>query len=356
MAVANNPYLIQNRPDYDPNNVVMMDFLKGEIPTELATGLLREIKNDSALLRFAKAEAMSSPIKEYRKLGGLDDAYWVAETERIRTSKASVTTRYMYSFKLGVIVECSNETLQYSMADFFTLMQQEIAEKFRRKIDQATLLGINNPWATLNDTSVHPSLVQAAEDAGNAFTETDNKYNDLNKAIGAIEAGDYDATGIVSTRKQRQLYRATVDTAGRPIFNEASKNVGDLLGMPVIYLPKGIISNDIAEIVADWDYVKYGILQNITYKISDDASVTTQAVDDPTHTDPASPTTNTVNAFERDMWLMRATMQIGFMIEEPEAIAIIKKESGGAGGASGDTVGVGAAGSAKASSRKANND
>lgn len=347
MAINQNAWLAQNRPSYDPNNVMMMDFLKGEIPFEQATSLLREIKNESALLRFAKAEPMTTPVKEYRKLGGLEDAYWVAETERIRTSKSSVSTRYMYSFKLGVIVECSNETLQYSMADFFNVMREEIAEKFRRKLDQATLLGINNPW----DSVGQPSLVEAADEAGNLFYESDNKYDDLNKAIGAIEAGDYDATGIVTSRKQKQIYRGTKDTVGRPIFNEATKDApADLLGIPTIYLPKGVINNGIAEIVADWDYVKYGILQNITYKISDDASVTTHEVTDPVHADPTSPNTNTVNAFERDMWLMRATMQIGFMIEEPEAVSVIMKadENGGDPGTQGTEPVAGKAAASKA--------
>lgn len=308
---------INARPTYNPDNVVMMDFLTGEVPYDMTSGIITEIKNGSAIMKLAKAVPMDKPIVKFTHMSGIG-AYWVNETERIRTSKPTFIETEMRSYKLGVILPTSKENLYYSMSDYFNLMKPEFVEAFAKKFDLATLQNVDNPYAF--------SVVQSATTAGNVVTETANKYTDLNTAMGMIEANDLDPNGIATTRAQRAKYRATVDGNGRPIFNEYNTgSVDEVLGLPIAYMPKGSLGTTVAEIVADWNNAYYGVLQNIEYDITDKASLTTLAVTDPAHTNPTSPETQVMSLWERDSWAIRATMEIGFMVVKDEAFAVINK-------------------------------
>lgn len=320
---------INARPEYNPDNVMMMDYLRGEIPVEESTAIETDIKHGSALMKLAKQVPMSGPIKEFTHMSGIG-AYWVNETERIRTSSPQFIHVEMRAYKLAVIVPVSSETLNYSVTNFFELMRPEIAEAFAKKIDQAALLNVNNPF--------RQSIYTAAQNAGQVITESGNKYTDLSEAIGSIYAQDLEPRGIAATRTQWQKYAGTLDSSGRPIFNEATAGApSSILGQPIAWMPKNTFEgSDVVEIVGDWDEAYYGIPRGIEYKISDEASLTTLAITDPAHTDPTSPTTNTFNLYERDAWALRAIMEIGFMVVKDEAFAVVEAASGGSGGGQGD--------------------
>ena len=58
---------------------------------------------------------------------------------------------------------------------------------------------------------------------------------------------------------------------------------------------------------------RYGILQNIEYAISEDATLTT--IQDSEG--------NPINLFERDMFALRATMYVGFLTLKEDAFAAL---------------------------------
>src|SRR5690625_6758418 len=56
--------------------------------------------------------------------------------------------------KLGVIVPVSREFLQYSVSNFFSEVRPLIAEAFYKKFDEATILGVDNPFTKSCDKSI----------------------------------------------------------------------------------------------------------------------------------------------------------------------------------------------------------
>lgn len=300
------------RPIFNPDHVTMMDTKTGEIPYKQAEEIITEIKVGSAFMQLAKAVPMSAPIQKFTKLSGVG-AYWVDEAQRIKTSKPTWLHLEMRAHKLGVIIPTTKENLRYSVTDFIELMKPEIAEEFSRKTDVAAFGGVDSPFAF--------SILKSATATGNIVPETVNKYTDINLAMAKIEAKDKVPNGIASLNSQKVKYRGTKDNNGMPIFNATTAGEPDtVLGLPVAYMPNESYGNTaITEIVGDWNYAYYGILQGIEFEVSTEASLTTMYADDA-----GSATQNIpVNAFERDMAFLKATMMVGVMVFDDYAFSIV---------------------------------
>ena len=296
---------------FNPDNVLLQDAVTGEIPQEQGKLILTEFAANSIITQLAKPEKMTKPKKVFTYLAEGPGAYWVSETERIQTSKAKWLTAEMEAKKLGVILLASKEFLRYTVTDFFDEMSPAIAEAFQIKFDQAALFGNDSPYAT--GTSVWEKIVASGNtiDLGTSA----NLYLDLNDLLALVEDGDNDPNGFTTTKKFRKDLRGAVDTNNIPIFNTPNQGPASLLlGLPVGFADGKSWDYDKAHLITgDWDYARYGILQDIEYAISEDATLTT-IVDEE-----GEP----INLFERDMFALRATMHIGFMTLKEDAFAAL---------------------------------
>lgn len=303
-------------PTFNPNNVLLQDAVNGKVPTEQATLVLKEFMQTAAITQLAKYEPMTKPEKEFTYLASGHGAYWVGEGERIQTDKATWLTAKMTTKKLGVIIPASKEFLNYTVTDFFNAMRPAIREAFAIKFDQAALFGVGSPFGT------GVSVFEKVNASGNKITigtgaggTNDSLYDDLNALMALIEDGDKDPDGFTTIRRFRQKLRGAKDANGLPLFNEANGGASSqVLGLPVGYVDSKSWDYTKALLMTGaWDYARYGILQDIEYKISEEATLTT--IQD----DQGKP----INLFERDMFALRATMQVGFMTLSDDAFAAL---------------------------------
>lgn len=296
---------------FNPNNVLLQDAVTGQIPQEQATLVLKEFMQQAAITKLAKYEPMTKPEKKFTYLASGPGAYWVGEGEKIQTSKATWLQATMKTKKLGVIIPVSKEFLSYTVSDFFAQIRPAIAEAFAIKFDQAALFGINSPFGT------GVSVFEKANAAGNKveLNSIGNLYDELNAVMALLEDADKDANGFTTTRRFRQKLRGAKDQNGLPIFNDAKAGAtSEALGLPIGYVDSKSWDYTKAELLAaDWNYTRYSVLQGIEYKISEEATLTT--VEDE-NGDP-------INLFERDMFALRATMQVGFLTLSDDAFAAL---------------------------------
>lgn len=296
---------------FNPNNVLLQDAVTGQIPQEQATLVLKEFMQQAAITKLAKYEPMTKPEKKFTYLASGPGAYWVGEGEKIQTSKATWLQATMKTKKLGVIIPVSKEFLSYTVSDFFAQIRPAIAEAFAIKFDQAALFGINSPFGT------GVSVFEKANAAGNKveLNSIGNLYDELNAVMALLEDADKDANGFTTTRRFRQKLRGAKDQNGLPIFNDAKAGAtSEALGLPIGYVDSKSWDYTKAELLAaDWNYTRYSVLQGIEYKISEEATLTT--VEDE-NGDP-------INLFERDMFALRATMQVGFLALSDDAFAAL---------------------------------
>jgi HK97 family phage major capsid protein len=298
-------------PTFNPDNVLLQDAVNGEVPSEQGTLMLKDFMTQAAITKLAKYEPMTKPEKKFTYLADGPGAYWIGEGERIQTAKATWLEATMKTKKLGVIIPVSKEFLRYTVSDFFAKMRPAIAEAFAIKFDQAALYGTGSPFGT------GVSVFEKIQASGNTveLNSLGNLYDELNSVMALVEDGDKDVDGFTTIRKFRKNLRGAKDGQGNPLFNDANSGVASqLLGLPVGYVNSKSFDSTKAELLAgDWDYARYGILQNIEYKISEDATIST--IQDELGND--------INLFERDMFALRATMHVGFMTLAEDAFAAL---------------------------------
>ena len=300
---------------FNPANILLQDAKTGEIPKEEGTLVLKEFMTQSAVTRLAKYEPMTKPKKKFTYLATGPGAYWVGESEKIQTSKATWLTAEMVTKKLGVIIPVSKEFLRYTVQDFFTQIRPAISEAFAIKFDQAALFGVDSPFGT------GVSVYERATTANNvlAIESLGNLYDELNGLLALVEDNDKDVNGFTTTKRFRQRLRGAKDQNGLPIFNDATAGAtSQALGLPIGYVDsKSWAYTKALLMAADWDMARYGILQGMEYKVSEEATRTT--IQDENG--------DSINLFERDMFALRVTQQVGFMTLNDKSFAVMKPKT-----------------------------
>lgn len=296
---------------FNPDNVLVQDSKTGSVPTETAEIVLKEFVTNSAVAQLAKYEPMTAPKKKFTFLAEGPGAYWVSETEKIQTSKATWLTAEMEVKKLAVIIPVSKEFLKFTVKNFFEQIRPAVAEAFYKKFDQAALFGVGSPYAT--GTSVFERITTSGQSV--AYGTNANLYLDLNDTIALLEDADHDFNGLTTTKSFKKDLRGATDENNKPIFNEATADApSQVLGQAIGYVNKGSFDTTKALALAgDWDMARYGILQDFEYSISEDATLST--IEDANG--------ESINLFERDMVALRVTMHIGFTTLKEDAFAAL---------------------------------
>lgn len=306
---------------FNPDNVLLQEARTGQIPSEQGTLVINDVMQNSVMMQLAQYEEMTKQEKTFNYLADGVGAYWVDEGEVIQTSKPQWLTATMRAHKLGVIVPVSREFLQYSVTDFFTQVRPLIAEAFYKKFDEATILGVDNPFAqSLQNSVTTAGNIVTGDISGETFFELTDLVND---------AG-FDVNGYISKTQNRSLLRRVVDgfqqadgTITDPV-RLYDRNNNTLDGAPVVDLDSNEMEK--GELFAgNFNYVRYGIPYNLNYAISEDAQLSSIVGEDG----------NPINLFERELIAIRATMDVGFMVLNDNAFAKIEPNGSGGGGVEG---------------------
>ncbi|MCI9621524.1 MAG: phage major capsid protein [Dorea sp.] len=293
---------------WSPDKVTVFEHKDGTIPEKYQNMILKEVMENSKVMQLAKYEEMDSKEKKFEYFAKGPGAYWVGEGEKIKTSKAQWLQVKMVAKKLGVIIPCSREFLHYKMSDFFEVMKPKIAEAFYKKFDAAAILDVENPFLHAVEKSVKAS--------GNVIDGALN-YDNILEMEDLLTDEDYDVNAFISTKKNRSTLRNTHRIENGVIVESLyDRSANTLDGQPVAdlkALDKGTIY------AGDFDYMYYGIPYGMSYKISEEAQLSTLTNEDGTP----------VNLYEQELVALRVTMDVGFMIVKDEAFA--KLTSGGLG-------------------------
>lgn len=286
---------------WNPDNVTVYETKEGKIPDKYNTLILSEIMENSKIMQLAKYEEMTDKEKKFEYFAEGPGAYWVGEGEKIQTSKPKWLQATMVAKKLGVIIPVSREYLHYKMSDFFTVMQPKIAEAFYKKFDEAALLNKNNPFPQ----SLDESVTIASNIVEGALT-----YDNVLAVEDLLAENEFEPNAFISNRKNRTELRSVAQTVGTNVEFIYDRSANTIDGLPVVDL-KSLEKGNLY--TGDFNNMFYGIPYNISFKISEDAQLSTLTNEDGTP----------VNLFEQELVALRATMDIGFMIVKDEAFAKI---------------------------------
>lgn len=284
---------------FNPEHVLVSQAKDGTLLPEMTDAVMTEVAQTSAVMQLGKYVEMDGKQEVVTSVqtDGIS-AYWVNETEKIKTDKPEFLPVKLRSHKLGIILLASREALTYTWSRFFEDMKPQIVEAFQKKIDEAGILGLNTPFAN--------SVDKAATTAGNVVTGAITYANVL-ALEDALYDDDVEPNGIISKVQNRTALREARDGNQISIFDGGSNSVD---GIQVVDLK----SKDMAKgtlYAGDFDHLIYGVPYNITYKISEEGQISTVLNEDGTP----------INLFEQEMIALRATMDVAVMVTKDGAFA-----------------------------------
>lgn len=269
------------------------------LPAEVSAEIISAAQEESAVMRLARRINLPGRGLTIPVISGDPEANWVDETNVKPVSNPTLTTKSMKGYTLAVIVPFSNQ-FRRDMAGLYAEIVRRLPGALGKKFDATVFAGTAPGTGFDVLTNV---AAQSISGTGNSF------YSALVGAEGAIATAGYSVNGYAMSPQGRAEMLLAVDNNKRPLFinSVADGAIPRLLGQPVYYT-KGVYNAgsgsgavDVLGFAGDWSKAMYGIVEGVDISISDQATLTIS--------------NSQVNLWERNMFAVRAEIEVGFVAE-----------------------------------------
>lgn len=284
---------------FNPDKVLVSEKKDGTFTKKMTDIIMKDVAENSVVMQLGQYHEMDGLQEKtvYVQTDGVS-AYWVNETEKIKTDKPEVVPVTLKAHKLGIILVASREALNYTWEKFFEDMKPQIVEAFYTKIDEAGLLGHETPFAN--------SVAKSAKDSSQVVVGPIN-YENLLKLEDKLYEADINPNAFVSKIQNRSALRESRDGDKKSIYDKATNTID---GITTVDLKsKQFKKGDL--LAGDFNSLIYGVPYNINFKISEEGQISTMKNSDGTP----------INLFEQEMVAIRVTMDIAVMVTKANAFA-----------------------------------
>ena len=284
---------------FNPEKVLVSEKKDGTFTKKMTDIIMKDVAENSVVMQLGQYHEMDGLQEKtvYVQTDGVS-AYWVNETEKIKTDKPEVVPVTLKAHKLGIILVASREALNYTWKKFFEDMKPQIVEAFYTKIDEAGLLGHETPFAN--------SVAKSAKDSSQVVVGPIN-YENLLKLEDKLYEADINPNAFVSKIQNRSALRESRDGDKKTIYDKANNTID---GITTVDLKsKQFKKGDL--LAGDFNSLIYGVPYNINFKISEEGQISTMKNQDGTP----------INLFEQEMVAVRVTMDIAVMVTKANAFA-----------------------------------
>lgn len=284
---------------FNPDKVLVSEKKDGTFTKKMTDIIMKDVAENSVVMQLGQYHEMDGLQEKtvYVQTDGVS-AYWVNETEKIKTDKPEVVPVTLKAHKLGIILVASREALNYTWEKFFEDMKPQIVEAFYTKIDEAGLLGHETPFAN--------SVAKSAKDSSQVVVGPIN-YENLLKLEDKLYEADINPNAFVSKIQNRSALRESRDGDKKTIYDKATNTID---GITTVDLKsKQFKKGDL--LAGDFNSLIYGVPYNINFKISEEGQISTMKNQDGTP----------INLFEQEMVAVRVTMDIAVMVTKTNAFA-----------------------------------
>lgn len=290
----------------------LKDNLQGFVPAPTAAEIIQDVVRGSSVLRLSKVTPMESETLKVPVMAEGPGAFWVGETERIKTSVAKWIFPVLTAKKLAVIIPVSKEKLNDATIDVFATLQPEIAEAFYKAIDAACLFGTNSPF----ELNVYD---QAVKEGKVIQAGTNERLDlDISDTMALIEAGNLDVNGFAAGISFKNNLRKLRDANGNQLYVQGTDQ-NTLYSQPIEFSRSSAWDNTKALcIAANWNYSLVGIRDQMQYEVLREATLNSVTMED------GKP----LSLAENDMIAIKATMRLGFLPVKAAAFACLTPKAG----------------------------
>lgn len=261
------------------------------LPSAMSTEILGATVESSAVMKLAQKVTLPGSGITIPVVTGDATAEWVNETNEVPVSEATVGTKSMTPYKLGV-TELFSVEFKRDLPGLYAELVRRLPGALGAKFD-ATVFGNTAPGSNFDTLGGAPSV-----------GINGNTYGGLVAADQAIAAAGGTLTGYVLASQGRGVLLNAVDTMGRPLFinNVVTDGaVPALLGAPVLY-SRGVFkagTPNVLGFAGDWTAARYGTVEGIKVAVSDQATVNKDG--------------EQINLWQREMFAVKATVELGFI-------------------------------------------
>jgi len=299
-------------------NMITRSNAEALIPQQISDEIIQALPTTSIALRLMRPmPRMTSKQTKIPVMTGLATAGFVTgDSGQKPTTNLTWENVFITAEELAVMVPIPEAVLADSSYDIWAEARPRIVEALGKAIDQAVFFGTNKP------TSWPAGLVPGAAAANNVVTHDASGtgadlYTEVlgeSGVLAKIEEQGISPNGFVGALAMRAKLRGALDNNGQPIFRASYSNdvngrmTYDIEGMPIIFPDNGswdASANGALLLAGDFDYARYAIRQDITFKIFDQGVITNGEGG------------VALSLMENDCVAMRAVIRLGWQLPKP---------------------------------------
>lgn len=268
------------------------------LPPEVSADIWQETQQASAVMAVARRIELPGRGLNFQTITGDVEAEWVMETDEKPIDRPSLGTKAMTPYTIAVIVPFSNQ-FRRDAARLYSELVARIPASLAKKFDETVFAAANPPGEAFDQLGTATAL-EVSDPA--TYEEAADLVADLAKV-------DVDPTHILSTANLHARFLTSTNVLGNPYFiaNPATgRNVGSVFGVPV-YKTRGVLPNGTIGMIGDFSKAMYGVVEGVSIDITDKATLTeTVDLGD-------GPETRVLNLWQRNMFAVRAEIELGFI-------------------------------------------
>jgi HK97 family phage major capsid protein len=282
------------------------DFNAALFPRNVSELIFEDVALTSVVQQLARRVNLPDNGTTIPVTTGKPTAGWVAEGDAKPVSDAGLGIKVMEPKKLAVIVPFSEEYVRRDATGLFQAIRPQIAEAFADAFDAAAIHGTSSPFT--NNIAQTTKTVEL----GTTTAANGGVWGDLVAGFALLVDDRKRLTGWAADPMAEPVLLGSVDANGRPILvdtNSEGLQGRRLLGRPIgfsegVSTPAG--TSTLRMVGGDWSKVAYGIGRDITYSVSNEATL-----------DLGGGTT--LNLWQNNMVALRAEAEYGLVIADTDA-------------------------------------
>lgn len=282
-----------------------------ELPSTLSQTIWQEAEHQSVVQTLSPKMELPGGGVDIPIITGDPEAEWVSETDEKPVSRPSFGNKNLKGYTLAVIVPFSNQ-FRRDLPSLYSAVEQKLPKALAKKFDRTALGFVTSPGSGFDTLADAPEV------------ELTGKYQDYLTALGAVGAAsdDADITSWALSKDAEIDALGIADNAGRPLLIQDIQRegaIGSILARPVY---KSNYAADKASGVigfaGDWSSTAWGFVEGISISISDQATLNDGGT--------------SLNLWQRNMFAVRAEVEVGFAVRDANRFVKLTKAAGGAEG------------------------
>lgn len=267
------------------------------LPKELSNEIWANAVQESAIMRLAQRIDLPGSGITIPVITADPSADWVAESAEKPVSNSTFSSKNMTPYKLAVIETFSME-FRRDLPALYRELVRRLPAAIGKKFDATVFNG------TAPGTGFDVLTSVTAQNIAATATPATTVYGNLVSALTTLGAAGYELDGWALSVQGEAVLLNAVDGNGLPIFNTVrDANVPTILGAREVRAQQAYKTGTPAVVgfAGDWSKARYGIVDGINIRISDQATV--------------NDGTAQVNLWQRNMFAVMVEAELGFVAD-----------------------------------------